>query len=164
MSPYVLYFTAFSAIACAMVSGVFLSFSDFVMRSLDKSERAAGIEAMQRINREVFRTLFMVLLIGMFVLSPVLIWLGWSNFVGLPSVLIIAGAAVYCVGVFAVTLFGNVPMNVRLDRLTHSSTEADAYWTATFYPRWTFWNHVRTASAAVASACFLLASLWAGPG
>ena len=42
----------------ALLAGVFLSFSDFVMRSLAATQPAGGIEAMQQINRKVFRTLF----------------------------------------------------------------------------------------------------------
>ena len=33
-----------SVIACGVVSGVFLTFSDFVMRSLDGARTAAGVE------------------------------------------------------------------------------------------------------------------------
>ena len=62
-----------SVIACGVVSGVFLTFSDFVMRSLDGARTAAGVEVMQVINREVFRSVFMFLLLGMSALSPFLI-------------------------------------------------------------------------------------------
>ena len=39
-----------AVIACALVVGVFLTFSDFVMRSLNWSSPEAGIEVMQSIN------------------------------------------------------------------------------------------------------------------
>ena len=66
MTPqWMLLASEFSVIAFALVAGVFLTFSDFVMRSLAATQPAGGIEAMQQINRKVFRTLFMVLLIGM---------------------------------------------------------------------------------------------------
>ena len=79
MSNIMVLASSFSAIAYALVAGVFLSFSDFVMRSLDKTESSGGVAAMQHINREVFRTLFMVLLIGMTVLSPVLMWVALGH-------------------------------------------------------------------------------------
>ena len=69
---WMLYASEFSVIAYALVAGVFLTFSDFVMRSLAATQPAGGIEAMQLINRKVFRTLFMVLLIGMAVVSPIM--------------------------------------------------------------------------------------------
>lgn len=157
MSPFLLGLTSFSVIACGLVSGVFLTFSDFVMRSLHKSEREAGIEAMQIINREVFRTLFMVLLIGMSALSPILVWLALQAPQGSPPYWVVLGSCIYILGVFVVTVFGNVPMNTKLDRLDHTSTEAAAYWAKTYYPRWTLFNHIRTFGAAAAAVCFLIA-------
>jgi len=158
-SAFLLTLTAFSVIASALVSGVFLTFSDFVMRSLDRSKRPAGIEAMQIINREVFKTLFMVLLIGMSVVSLILIWAASTRETGAPTMLLTVGGASYVFGVFVVTLLGNVPMNERLDGLAHASGEAASYWAEVYFPRWTFWNHVRTFCAGFASVCFLLAAI-----
>ena len=73
MTPqWMLLASEFSEIAYTLVAGVFLTFSDFVMRSLAATQPAGGIEAMQQINRKVFRTLFMVLLIGMAIVSPLM--------------------------------------------------------------------------------------------
>ena len=137
--------TTFSVIACALVAGVFLTFSDFVMRSLNRTAGAGGIEAMQVINREVFRTLFMVLLIGM------------AD--GAAQALVLSGGALYLVLVFGVTVAGNVPLNARLEAMSPTSAEAEPFWSNTFYPRWTRLNHVRTLGAAAASVSFLLACL-----
>lgn len=147
----------FSIIACAVVAGVFLTFSDFVMRSLNGAETAAGIEVMQVINREVFRTVFMVLLLGMSALSPVMFWLAYSHLDGPAGFLVMAGALSYFVGTFAVTMVFNVPMNVQLDTMDHGSAEAAAYWAGTYFPDWTFWNYVRAIAAAVSASCYLAA-------
>tara|TARA_R110000823_G_scaffold24462_4_gene72700 strand:+ start:346 stop:837 length:492 start_codon:yes stop_codon:yes gene_type:complete len=151
--------TAFSVIACALVAGVFLTFSDFVMRSLDHTARSGGIEAMQVINREVFRTLFMVLLIGMAFVSPVLMALAMWQLSGAAQMLVLSGGALYLVLVFGVTVAGNVPLNTRLEALSPTSPDAGPFWSTTFYPRWTRFNHIRTVGAAAASLCFLLACL-----
>lgn len=45
-----------AVIACAIVGSAFLTFADFDMRALDKSSNTAGVEVMQVINREVFRS------------------------------------------------------------------------------------------------------------
>ena len=55
----------FSILAYALVAGVFLAFSDFIMRSLALTGGTGGVEAMQVINREVFRWVFMTLFLGM---------------------------------------------------------------------------------------------------
>ena len=158
MSP-LLILTAFSVIASALVSGVFLAFSEFVMRSLHKAERPAGIEAMQIINREVFKTLFMVLLIGMAFISIAMIWIGLVYWQGISSNWMIAGSATYLLITFVVTLAGNVPLNVKLDGLAYTDQQTAAYWSRTFYGRWTVFNHIRTLGSAVASICYLMACL-----
>ncbi len=148
----------FSVIACGVVSGVFLTFSDFVMRSLDGARPAAGVEVMQVINREVFRSVFMVLFLGMSALSPFLIGYAYFRVAGFASAWIIAGGAIYLVGVFAVTLVFNVPMNKRLDAKKYSGAEAATYWTNTYMPHWTFWNYVRALASAGSAICYLAAT------
>jgi len=148
-----------SIIASAVVSGVFLTFSDFVMRSLDRADRAAGIEVMQVINREVFHWVFMALLLGMSALSPLLAVYAYYNLAETGALFVEAGGIIYFIGVFVVSLIYNIPMNNRLDRLSHTSAEAAEYWSTTYFPKWTYWNYVRAISACVAAICFLIASL-----
>ena len=63
-------------------------------------------------------------------------------------------SGVYCVGVLAVTMLGNVPMNNRLDR----ADDPARYW-LTYASLWTRLNTVRTVAAGVASLCYLQAAL-----
>lgn len=149
-----------AALACAFVGGVFLTFSDFVMRSLDQAHERGGIEAMQIVNREVFKGLFMFLLIGMSVAAPALALAARAIVPGPAAAAMTFAAGSYMLGVFAVTLLFNVPRNVRLDRLDPAVPAAAQYWTQDFYPRWTAWNHVRTAASALAASGFLLAAVW----
>ncbi len=147
-----------SVIAYALVSGVFLTFSDFVMKSLGATQPGGGIEAMQIINRKVFKTVFMTLLIGMAVLSP--IWMAYAIYglSGLAAPLILVGGGIYMIGVFFVSLIGNIPMNERLDKLDHTAKETAEYWI--FYVRrWSQWNTVRAVSSAIAAICFLQATI-----
>ena len=153
-----------SVIACGLVAGVFLTFSDFVMKSLDGAEPAAGIEVMQVINRKVFRSLFMVLLLGMSALSPFLIAYAHFRVAGSASTLIMAGGAIYLAGVFAVSLIFNVPMNNRLEAMDYSGGEAAAYWTKTYFPCWSFWNYVRAISSGGAASCYLVSSVLLAQG
>ena len=54
----------------------------------------------------------------------------------------------------------SVPMNNRLEAEAYSGAEAAAYWTETYLPRWTFWNHVRATAAAGSAICYLVACAW----
>ena len=159
MSTWFLITCEISIIACGLVSGTFLTFSDFVMRSLDGAKNTAGIEVMQIINREVFSSVFMFLLLGMSALSLFLIGYAYYRVSGSASELIMAGGAVYFVGVFAVSLVFNVPMNNRLDTKEYTGADATAYWTNTYLPYWTLWNYVRAIASAAAAICFLIAAI-----
>ena len=144
-------------LACGLVSGVFLTFSDFVMKSLAATRGPGGIEAMQIINRKVMPTVFMVLLLGMSALAPVL---GVYAYMAAPASAagwIVAGCIAYVIGVFLVTVVCNVPMNQHLAGLDVTSAATTAYWQH-YVTRWTVWNHIRTAASGAAAVCLLIGS------
>ncbi|KZY41016.1 hypothetical protein A3731_12395 [Roseovarius sp. HI0049] len=143
------------ALIMALVSGVFLGFSDFIMRSLGVASPRAGIEAMQQINREVLSSAFVFSLLALAPVSLGLMGYAWVALSGPAQGWFIAGGAVYVVGTFLVTLFGNVPMNRRLDAMAVDGPETEAYW-AVYAVRWTRWNHVRTAASAASAAALLV--------
>ena len=149
-----------SILAYALVAGVFLAFSDFIMRSLALSEGAGGVEAMQAINREVFRWVFMALFLGMAAASVGIAGYAWIAISGPAGLVILAAALVYLVGCFGVTVMFNVPMNEALAGMEAESEATRGYWLQTYVPRWTFWNSVRTAASALSAALLLFGLLW----
>ena len=141
-------------VASALVGGVFLAFSDFIMRGLAGAPASAGIYAMQGINRSVLRSLFLTLLLGLVPASIVIALLAAPG----PARLLLASAAVvYFIGVFGVTVAGNVPMNKALDSLAADTREAGEYWLI-YLRRWTRLNHVRTLGSFGAAVGQLLAA------
>ncbi|SPJ26133.1 anthrone oxygenase family protein [Palleronia abyssalis] len=157
MSPLLLLLQG-AVLAYALVAGVFLSFSDFIMRSLSRTSGSAGVEAMQTINREVFRWVFMALFLGLAVASIGLAAYGGIVVRGGVGMLMMLAGSIYLFGCFGVTIFFNVPMNETLARMIAAEHATSAYWTGTYLPRWTFWNTLRTV-ACVLSAILLLMAL-----
>lgn len=146
---------AVAAIASAVVGGVFLAFSDFVMRGLAQAGDAHGAEAMRAINRTVLRSVFLATFFALAALS--LVWVidfVWRGPVG-DGLWLAVGGAVYLASVFGVTIFGNVPMN---ERLAASPEAGRAYWPAYRGP-WTRLNHVRTLGSVLAAAFWLVSAL-----
>jgi len=161
MSSFFFVLTQFAILAYALVGGVFLAFSDFIMRSLSLTGGVGGVEAMQVINREVFRWVFMALFLGMAAVSLVIAVYG-GIFVGVgPGTFMMMAGLVYFIGCFGVTICFNVPMNEALAGMDLSSEATRAYWIGTYLPRWTFWNTVRTLACGVSSALLLFGLLWA---
>ena len=140
-----------------LTAGVFLGFSDFIMRGLAMARDTQGAAGMIGLNRTVYRSLFMVLLMGLVPVSIGLLAAAIWLIDGLAAAMIAAGALSYLLGVFAVTGIGNVPMNNRLDAIEHRANELAAYW-PDYARRWTQLNHVRVAAAAIAALCWLSAA------
>ncbi len=160
MSLYSLIPMQAAVIAYALVGGVFLAFSDFIMRALSLTSGKGGVEAMQVINREVFRWVFMTLFLGMAAMSLVICGYAAISLSGPAGFLILSAGLVYLVGCFAVTVFLNVPMNEKLAGMETSSAEAIDYWKGTYLPRWTFWNSIRTLACVISAALLLAGLLW----
>ena len=155
MSPLLFYFAHLVVLAYAFVGGVFLAFSDFIMRSLALTSGQGGAEAMQVINKEVFRWVFMALFLGLAIVSVVLIVLAVFAWSGSVAILMGMAGLVYLIGCFGVTAGFNVPMNEALADMDVSTSATLTYWSATYVPRWTIWNTVRTVACALSAALLL---------
>ncbi|MBV1868799.1 MAG: DUF1772 domain-containing protein [Marinosulfonomonas sp.] len=149
-----IYVFGIAALLSGIIAGVFLAFSDFVMASLTLAKPAVGIEAMQIINRRVYRSLFLVLLLGMVPVSVGIAIYAHFELSGLPAFWFVLGGLIYVIGVFGVTMVCNVPMNKKLDALDVSMPATKAYW-AEHTMCWTRWNHLRTFASVGAAVCFL---------
>lgn len=160
MSPFIFVVLQIAIIAYALVGGVFLAFSDFIMRSLAYTGGIGGVEAMQVINREVFRWVFMALFLGMAIVSVFVVIYSATNLTGGPGMLILIGGLVYLLGCFAVTVFFNVPMNEALAGMNLTSDTTKDYWTNTYVPRWTMWNTIRSIACIVSASLLLTGLIW----
>ena len=147
-----------TVIGATLVSGLFLTFSSFLMRALALSQTGAGIEVMQVINREIWKSVFIALLWGGILITAGLAGYAYLYIPGPATSYLIAGAALYFFGVFILSYLFNIPMNNRLDALSFDSIDAATYWRTRYLPRWTFWNYLRTLTSGGAAVCFLIAS------
>ena len=142
-----------TAVAAAVMGGVFFAFSSFVMTALGNINPAEGIRAMQRINIDVFCWSFVSLFFGLPLASLGLgIYAVWQWSVP-NSVYYLVGSVVYLAGCFLVTAAGNVPLNNVLARVDPDADNAIDEWRR-YLVTWTRWNHIRTAACLVACVVF----------
>jgi len=132
-----------SALGCGLMAGVYFAFSTFIMTSLGRLDQAAGIVAMNAINVDIVRSLFMPLFLGTTVAGAALVVMGALRLGEPGAISMIAGGGLYVIGMFVVTVVFNVPLNDALGAVQPSAPEAGAVW-ATYLKDWMFWNHVRT--------------------
>ncbi|SEP79340.1 anthrone oxygenase family protein [Microlunatus flavus] len=154
--------TALAALGSALVAGIFLAFSAFVMRALQALDPASALAAMQQVNRFAPRAGLLVPLLGTALLCAVLGVVAVVSLATGPSArgwLVLVGCLLHLLA-FGVTSGYHVPHNDALALVDPHAAGAAAAWRAYAGP-WLVWNHVRTAAAALGAAA-LLAALGAG--
>ncbi|MEM9750436.1 MAG: anthrone oxygenase family protein [Pseudomonadota bacterium] len=145
-------------LASARVSGVFLAFSDFLMRAFREADAPHGIDVMQRLNQTVMRSEFLATFMALAPLSLGAIVYAALRLDGAPARLIIGAGLTYFVAVFLVTIARNVPMNKRLDAAPFDSQAAADYWRI-YAVSWTRWNSLRSIGALAAAGLYLFAAM-----
>jgi len=146
----------FSALGCGVLAGLFFAFSAFIMRALDRLPPAAGIAAMNAINEAILRSLFMPLFLGTTLSAVALAVIGILQWEQPGPVAMFSGGVIHVVGMFACTMFIEVPQNNALQRVDADSAAALPVWQR-YLVRWTMWNHLRTLSCVAACALFVAA-------
>ncbi|MBN3786689.1 anthrone oxygenase family protein [Burkholderia sp. Ac-20353] len=146
----------FSAIGCGVLAGVYFAFSTFVMTSLGRIAPAAGVAAMNAINVDIVRSLFMPAFLGTTLTSLALAIVALFHRDEPGVIWIVAAGAIYVLGMFAVTMIFNVPLNDALATIDPATADGTAFWTR-YLRDWTVWNHVRTVASALACVFFVVA-------
>jgi uncharacterized membrane protein len=145
-----------SAIGCGVIAGVYFAFSTFIMTALAHTGPGPGIAAMNAINVEIVKSLFMPLFLVTTLTSAALAVIACIRLSepGAPAML--AGGVLYVLGMFIATSVFNVPLNDALAAADPSSAEGAALWTR-YLSDWTLWNHVRTGASLAATVLFTMA-------
>ncbi|MCT7661714.1 DUF1772 domain-containing protein [Mycobacterium sp. CPCC 205710] len=157
MSPFVIV-TSFAALAAAAAAGMMYVFSTFVMRGLDRTGPAGAINAMRGINVEAnANPAFLLGYFGATILAIAVAVMAALRLGDPGSVWILIGAVLGVLGAI-ITIAFNVPLNNHLDTVDPAAVsvaEAATEWQA-YFSTWTNWNHIRTATSALAAALMLI--------
>jgi uncharacterized membrane protein len=148
--------TFLSAMGVGLIGGLFFAFSTFIMVAFGRVAPAVGIMAMRSINVAILNPLFFTVFFGTAVCCLILgivAVVGWQT-TGAAYLLI--GSLSYLLGVIAVTMMFNVPLNDALAASDLESVDGVGFWRR-YLSVWTLWNHVRTVACVVAMASFISA-------
>jgi len=138
-----------AAVGSGLAAGVFFAFSTFVMPALGRLPAERGVAAMQAVNVAAINPWFMTVLFGTGALSTATIVGALASWDAAYGLYLLAGGALYLLGVLGVTIAFHVPRNDALARL--DPTEAASHWSR-YLREWTAWNHVRTIAPLLAAA------------
>jgi uncharacterized membrane protein len=144
----------------SLMAGIFFAFTVSVMPGLGKLSDAGFLSAMQSINREIQNPVFFLVFFGVLILLPFAIYLHYhadrSAFL-----LLTAATLVYFIGVFGVTILGNIPLNNQLDQfdIARATPENLQSFRAHFEGKWNTFNSVRTVSSLLAAVIMVYTCL-----
>lgn len=142
----------FALVGVALVGGSLFAFSTFIMAALKRIPDAEGIRAMQQINKTVFTPWFMVPFFGTGLLALGAIVCAFMNTDQAWWLPLLGGGGFYAVGLFLVTVVGNVPLNEQLAGMDADQTPTAEFWQR-YQTVWTRWNHVRSVASVGAVLC-----------
>ncbi|PIF45559.1 putative membrane protein [Chryseobacterium sp. 52] len=153
-------FLLITAVLTALIAGLFYAYSCSVVLGLGKLSDSEYLKAMQSINREILNPVFFMSFMGTAILLPVTTFL----FRGEQPVflfLLLASAA-YLIGVFGVTVAGNVPLNDMLDKfdINGATIEGIKQMRERFEDRWNLLNNIRTVFSVVSIGLVVCACIW----
>lgn len=136
------------SIATGLMAGIYFTFSFVVIKALQQLPGNDGANAMNKINDVIVKTAFMPLFfISSLWYVGLLFWGVFYSTTGYPSYIWVS--LIYLVGMFGVTVFGNVPLNNQLKDSAHDPEALAASWSR--YTRaWLRLNHIRTLSCVAA--------------
>jgi uncharacterized membrane protein len=150
-----------AAITTALITGTFYAYSCSVNPGLGRLNDAQYLVAMQSINRAILNPVFMFSFMGTLLALPISVYLNYTSSNTTRFILLVGAAGVYFVGAFAVTIFGNVPLNEALDAVNLQSASAEdmAKYRLRFEASWNRLHFIRTMACLVSLIFVIIACL-----
>ncbi|MDQ3155946.1 MAG: DUF1772 domain-containing protein [Actinomycetota bacterium] len=149
--------TVASAVGCSLTAGVMFAFSTSVMPGLGRLPAPHAIAAMNSMNKAILNPLFLFVFMGTTVLCVAAAALTpFADIEG--GAWQIAGAVLYLLGIFGLTMAGNVPMNDHLMTLDPDAAESVKEWND-YLSRWTRFNHIRALTGTAGALALTISAL-----
>ncbi|MEQ1762938.1 MAG: anthrone oxygenase family protein [Pyrinomonadaceae bacterium] len=146
--------TLLAIVGTGLIAGAFFIFAVAIMSALKRLPANDGMAAMQSINVVIQNPIFLGVFIGTALVSLGLAVMSIMNWNTPISYYILAGAALYIIGNFLLTMVFNVPLNNALDAADPATVAGQEVW-QNYLSNWTFWNHVRTIASIAANCLFV---------
>lgn len=149
-----------TATVTALIAGLFYAYSCSVVLGLGKLSDSEYLKSMQSINREILNPVFFLSFMGTAFLLPISTFLYREQ--NLVFILLLMATLAYLIGVFGVTMSGNVPLNDQLDKfdIVNSSAEAIKEMRNNFERKWNFLNNIRTVFSVITIVLTVCACIW----
>ncbi|WP_328331218.1 DUF1772 domain-containing protein [Kribbella sp. NBC_00382] len=147
--------TLTALVGSALMAGVFFAFGTAVMSSLQRMPAGQGATAMNLINGRIQNPLFLLIFCGTALVCVALAIIALvKNTPG--KWWMLAGAALYLVGVIVLSFAVNIPLNDQLAAVDPHSAAGTAEW-LNYLSKWNPSNNLRAITSTLAVIAFALA-------
>jgi uncharacterized membrane protein len=142
-----------------LLAGVFFTWSNAITPGIGRLDTLSYLRAFQEMNRTILNPLFFLVIFGAMFFSFATAYFHKSNAV--LFWLILSAAIIYFIGVFLVTIMGNVPLNEMLnktDLLTISLEDANVL-REKFESKWNMLHLFRTIISVISFLLLIIGCL-----
>ena len=105
-----------------LIAGLLYGYDCSIIKGFRNLTDREYLGAFQSINRAILNPYFFLSFMGSLLVLPVVTWLSYKAATPNSFYLLLAATVVYVIGVFGVTMFGNVPLNNQLDQFDLANT------------------------------------------
>lgn len=150
----------FATLLKGLLAGVFFTWTNAITPGIGRLDDVHYLQAFQHMNRTIINPLFYIVIISPLFLSPLSSYLYKSNRLMLR--LLIGASFIYFMGVFAVTMLGNIPLNIMLDNIQLStiSLEEAKIFRDNYEVRWNNLHLIRTITSTISFLLLIVACLF----
>ena len=143
-----------------LTAGLCFTWNNAVTPGVGQLVDMGYLRSFQEMNRAIINPIFLIVFFGPFFLHIVNIFLFKSSS-GTLLWMVVASAALYIIGLVAVTIFGNVPLNEILDKtdLMQASAEELKLLRDKFEVKWNRFHLIRTVSTVLSFLLLLIICL-----
>jgi uncharacterized membrane protein len=141
-----------AVILVGLAAGLFYNWDCAIVQGLGNLPDKEYLSAFQSINRVILNPYFFMSFMGSLILLPIAAWMTYKTGNTSAFYFMLAAALLYIIGVFGVTIGGNVPLNDLVDKfdITNASPEAIKAMRIKFESNWNYLQHIRTYAAILA--------------
>ncbi len=151
----------FATLLTGLLAGVFFTWNNAITRGIGRLNDVSYLNAFQQMNRTILNPLFYIVFMGPLLLSAAATYVYKANPAYILWMLILA-TVIYFLGVFIVTILGNIPLNKMLDKtnLADISLEDARNLRDKFETKWNKLHLIRTISSTTSFLLLILTCLF----
>lgn len=154
-------FQIVAVLLTGLVAGLFYSYACSITSALGRLPDREYVMAFQSIDKAILNAWFFASFMGSLIALPLATWLSYRADVNTSFWLLLSATVLYVVGVFGVTMFGNVPLNNILARLNMDTATQQELFSLRekFEAPWNRLNLIRTIAAVLSFIMAILSFL-----